>query len=176
MMHKALLAAAMLLLSSVAQAQAVLMGVVLSDSTRQPIANAVVSLPTQSKAVLTNEKGESRIDDIAPGQQLVRVRRLGYVEFTARLDFTANDTLQQTVYLKHFVTLDSVVVNAPNSADEHNRSGFGHMVTREDLAKHDNEQLADVLSRVPCGVVVIHTRRSPDSSNRARRSGPLVSP
>ena len=74
-------------------------GVVLNDSTNAPIANAEVSLPGVSKPVATNEKGEFRISDIAPGQQRVRVRRLGYGVLDTLLDFEPDKVLRKTVYL-----------------------------------------------------------------------------
>lgn len=154
-MRRALFAAtAMLLLTSTARAQAVLTGVVLTDSTKQPIANAEVSLPILSKTALTDEKGEFRIDGIAPGVQQIRIRRLGYGEFNGHVNFTKGEIVRRTVYLRHVVTLDSVVVNAAASAEETRRSGFGHVLTRDDLAKHESQQLSDVLSHVP-GVEVV---------------------
>jgi hypothetical protein len=175
-MRRTLLAAtALALLTSAASAQAVLTGVVLSDSTHEPIANAIVSLPTLSRAVLTNEKGEFRIDRIPAGARQVRVRRLGYVEWSTRLEFSANQTLSQTVYLKHFATLDSVVVNAPGASDESHRSGFGHVVTRADLAQHESQPLADILSHVP-GVHIIRGNSGRAWVASSRGYGPSMNP
>src|SRR5260370_29836220 len=103
--------------TSPARAQGVLTGVVLTDSTKQPIENAEVSLPILSKTALTDEKGEFRIDGIAPGVQQIRIRRLGYGEFNGHVNVTQGAIVGRTVYVLHVVSLDSLVVNAAAGAE-----------------------------------------------------------
>lgn len=130
-------------------------GVVLNDSTNAPIANAEVSLPVIAKQVVTNEKGEFQISDIAPGQQRVRVRRLGYGVLDTVLEFEPDRVLRKTVYLGRVTTLDSVLVQgamrdpAMDDFNENRRLGLGHFFTRDDIAKFDVGHLADVLAQAP---------------------------
>jgi len=151
-------------------------GIVLADSTRQSIANAEVSLPELSMGGLTNDKGEFRITDVPAGTHQLIVRRIGYGQLDTRISFAANQTVARTVVLSRIITLDSVVVAASGNATDnplmefeaHRKAGFGHFVTRAELAKKEGSTSA-VLRQLP-GMTLVNVRtRSYVSSNYVPR-------
>jgi hypothetical protein len=157
---------------------AVFTGVVLEDSTHAPVANAEVSLPAASLTVFTNEKGTFRIADIAPGQQNVRIRRLGYGVLDTLLEFVAGRALRRTVYLSRVTVLDSVLTTGLTTRDfgmesfeENRRLGLGKFYTREDIAKFDGGHVSDVLAQ-SAGIQIIpgHAGQAWIVSSRGVRS------
>jgi hypothetical protein len=136
---------------------AVFTGRVLTDTTHLPLTNAEVSLPELAMSALTNEKGEFRIAAITPGKHQILVRRLGYAQLEAQLDFAENEIVESNVYLSRVTILDSVMVEErarrsdPWLADfEQNRlRGVGHYVTRDQLEKQDARQLGSIMSQTP---------------------------
>jgi len=145
-------------------AAAVFSGVVLTDSTHSPIANAEVSLPVVGKTVMTDATGAFRITGITPGPQQVRVRHLGYGVIDTQLEFVADETLNRSIYLSRVTVLDSVFTTGATTRDfgmesfeENRRIGLGHFFTRDDIAKFDGGHLSEVLAQSP-GVKIITGR------------------
>jgi hypothetical protein len=142
---------------------AVFTGVVLADSTRQPIPDAEVELPALSKVVSTNARGEFRVADIAPGQQHVIVRRIGYGPLDTNIQFDAARALHDTIILARVAILDSVFVNSeardPGMEDfeKHRLLGLGHFMTGADIAKFEMGHTEDVLAQTP-GIKLLRGR------------------
>jgi hypothetical protein len=152
-------------LSALASRSAVFNGVVVTDSTRAPIMGAEVALPELGKSVLTGARGDFRITGIAPGNQHVLVRRLGYGAADAQLMFHANETVERRVVLGRAVMLEPVIVTdvaferAMASFDEHRRVGLGHFMARAELSPYTGMKLPGVLAQIP-GLAVVNGRTS----------------
>jgi hypothetical protein len=132
-------------------AAAAFSGIVVADSTKQPIANAEVAIAGMSQQAVTNENGEFRIDGVPPGEHQVRVRRVGYGPLDMPMTFSANETATRQIILTHVVALDPVVTNesALASFDENRRMGLGHFLTKADLDKAGERRLSSVVEQVP---------------------------
>jgi hypothetical protein len=133
-------------------------GVVLADSTRQPLADVEVRLPALSKSTVTNERGTFRIIGIPPGEQQVLVRRIGYGPADAKVTFLAGKTLEKQVILRRAVVLDTVatVGRAPlASFEEHRKLGLGHFFTREQIKPMEGMHLSSILGDVQ-GLGIAH--------------------
>lgn len=138
-----------------------LVGVVVQDSTEQPIPSAEVSFPELGKSVLSDAKGQFRIAGIPVGEQRLQVRRVGYGAAEAKITFAAGQTLFRRVVLGRAVTLEAVNVNAMGvsvlSFDEHKRIGLGHFLDSAEIAKFNGMQMTSMLSSIP-GVQVVQGR------------------
>lgn len=126
-------------------------GLVVADSSREPLSNVEVALPGLGKATRTNAKGEFRIGDVQPGEHDVVIRRLGYAPVEARLEFLAGETVRRAIPLSAITILDSVLVNATRPANlvefEQNRSlGFGEFFTRADIDRAQGRRTGDILA------------------------------
>jgi hypothetical protein len=131
-------------------------GVVVVDSTNAPVIGAEVAVPSLGLSTSTDEHGVFRLSGIAPGEQHVVVRRIGYGPMEAQLTFAAGQSVTRTVRLGHAVTLDSVIVTdrmndrALAEFEDNRRLGLGHFLTRDDLAKLENgPSTASVLESLP---------------------------
>lgn len=133
---------------------ATFIGIVISDSSHQPIPGVEVALPDLDKSTLTDSSGAFRIVGVAPGDHRVLVRRIGYGAADTRLTFTGFETVERRVVLGRAVTLDPMTVTARMNErempgfEDNRRVGLGHFLTREDLEKYTGAQLGTVLGQV----------------------------
>ena len=140
-------------------------GQVLTDTTHLAVANAEVSLPELGISGLTNDKGEFRLGDIAPGSHQVLVRRIGFALVDTRLEFAENQALERTVYLDRVTLLDSVNVKATSAPRdvgledfaEHKAHGFGSFMTRAELEKKEGVTMGVIMAQTS-GLQIIYGR------------------
>ena len=131
----------------------ILVGKVLADSTKAPIAGAEISVPELGRIAVSLQDGSFKLDGIVAGRHRLVVRRVGYGPLDTLLSFAARRTIDRTIYLSPVVTLDPVNVNEKAigipSFDEHRHVGLGHFLTRADLAKAEDLKLQDILAQLP---------------------------
>ncbi len=152
-------------------------GVVVADSSREPIAGADVSLPDVAKSVRTDSRGAFTLVGIPPGEHQVVVRRIGYGAADTRVVFAGGKTIERRVVLGHAVVLEPITVSAKlterlmRSFEENRALGLGHFMTRDELEKYTGMQLSSVLRQLP-GVDFVAGRGSKDwiTSRRAPAS------
>ena len=150
--------------SALAARGAVFLGIVVTDSTRVPIAGAEVAFPDLGKSTLTDARGAFRIAGITAGDQRVVVRRIGYGAADARVTFHGNETVERRVVLGRAVMLEPVIVTdvaferAMASFEEHKHVGLGHFMTRAQIATYDGMKVSSVLQQLPA----IDLRHGPD--------------
>jgi carboxypeptidase family protein len=134
-------------------------GVVITDSTRAPIAGADVALVDIGRSVIADANGSFRIDSIPPGDHQVRVRAIGYGAADARVAFKPNEIVERRVILGRAITLEGMTVEATRpvlpSFEENRKVGLGHFLTRADLAVREHMSLVSFLETVP-SMRVIH--------------------
>jgi protocatechuate 3,4-dioxygenase beta subunit len=141
---------------------ATLAGVVLTDSTRAPIADAEVVLSGLSLRTRTNERGEFRIADIAPGTYQVTARRFGYGPLDASITFVGKQTVERRIFLTRIAMLDTVNVKARAgirgsglaSFEERRRLGLGKFIDSTELRKNEGRHLGDLLQSMQ-GVTLV---------------------
>jgi len=143
-----------LVLQRGAAGMATLTGVVLIDSTKQPIAAAEITLVDLASTVLTDDHGVFQFSDVPPGSHHLTARRVGYGLLDASIDMAPNQTTQRTLHLSRAAALDSVVVNAATrdqgmrEFEERRRTGLGRFLTRAELAPMDGLTLVEALTSV----------------------------
>lgn len=143
--------------AGLAQRPAVLVGSVLRDADDAPIRGAEVSLPGLGISVLTDSAGDFRLPAIAPGQQVVWVRRLGYSPLTAVLTFAPGDSLTRDFLLVSTAQkLPTVDVKAPARVspklaefEERRAARIGHFITQAQLDKMQNHKVSEIMNTIP---------------------------
>jgi hypothetical protein len=138
----------------VAQHGAVLAGVVV-DSLRHPISGADITLADLALATMSDQRGSFRLSAVPAGEHRVVVRRVGYGPLDTTFVFRESGVLDRTIVLSRVTALDSVVVSetatdpALRDFEDHRRLGLGHFITRAELARVEQQKLADVLRQTP---------------------------
>jgi hypothetical protein len=151
------LTAAELLVDESALPTGILKGIVLTDSTEQPISDAQVMLPSLQLQTVTDQRGSFRFSDVRAGEHELVVRRMGFGPLATRITIAANQSTDRRILLPSVVILDSVVVRANAllpSFEEHRAIGLGHFITRAELEKREGGRTADVLAQVAGAGVV----------------------
>ncbi len=156
----AVFASATLALDRLRDAVASFTGVVVADSSKRPLADVEVAIPSLTLSARSNSRGEFRLTDIPAGTHEIVARRVGYSVMTAPVTFAANEEEERRLVLRPLTVLDSVEVTAtridPRMLDfeDNRRLGLGHFLTRDDLDKNIGRKMGDVLSMTPgLGVV-----------------------
>ena len=137
---------------AVARGQAVLVGQVMGDG--KPIVNAEVLVDSLRARTAGDGRYVLRLQGRARTQ--VAVRAVGFQPQVSMVEIAASDTTVVNFTLAVVVqTLDSVTVRAQAVAtsprmigfEQRRTSGFGHFITREDLAKQEHSVTSMVLRR-----------------------------
>ena len=131
-----------------------LVGVVLADSTRKPIAGVEVVLPTLGLATRTNERGEFRIADVPAGRHQVIARRFGYGPLEATVSVAGTETVDRKIFLTRIAILDTMSVtgsanrrgNGFGAFEERRRMGLGKFIDSTELRKNEHRRLGDLLA------------------------------
>ena len=129
----------------------ILAGRVLSDVDGSPIENAEVSIPALTKTVFTSADGAFLIREIPEGIQEVNVRRLGYRQGRAWINFSAAKTVERNFLIGRATTLDTIAVTAQRGMEqfeERRKVGLGQFVTRAQIAKRETLELPSILARL----------------------------
>ena len=93
------------------EARAVITGYVLDAETHDPLPGAAVRLREVERAMITNERGAFRFEDVPVRRHTVSVQFLGYQPEERRVVPTGDDTYELTIYLTPSVLeLPDVVV------------------------------------------------------------------
>jgi hypothetical protein len=152
-----------LALEAIGQGTAVYTGIVLADSTEQPVAEAQVAFSDLARVVTTDALGAFRLDSIPPGEHQLVVRRLGFAPVTTTVVLRPGERRKQTILLARSITLDSVRIVATEldramiSFEDHRRAGLGSFLTRAELATQETLTAAAVLQTLR-GLHLAHGR------------------
>jgi Carboxypeptidase regulatory-like domain/TonB-dependent Receptor Plug Domain len=155
--HGLLLAGALLLLPRLdAQSTGALSGQIIADSAT-PLAQARVRIIGATNAVVSGSDGRFRLGAIPPGNQVLEVRRLGYVELVQWIKVVAGETLDLQIRLELVpVALKPVEVKgeaalwpAMEGFEERRARVNGHFFDRTEIARMQPRLFTDVLRRVP---------------------------
>jgi hypothetical protein len=134
---------------------ATFIGVVVTDSSHEPIVGAEIALPDAGKSAVTDSHGVFKISGIASGEHQILVRRIGYGAADTKLMFNGHETVERRVVLGRAVRLETVTVSekaterAMASFEENRRLGLGHFMTRTELEKYTGMNLATVVQQIP---------------------------
>ena len=161
-----LLAAAANLVSGQAHS-GVIVGVVTSLPSRQPLVGASVEIAGANRGTRTDSSGNFRVADLPAGNVTVRVRAIGYEAITAIASIADDSTVRLDFAFREVVELAPVTVESPTLGArdarlrgfyERRAAGFGgKFVAREDIEKRDPGDSRDLLRAMP-GVRVVGNR------------------
>jgi hypothetical protein len=129
----------------------ILAGRVLSDLDGSPIENAEVSIAALAKRVQTASDGAFLLREIPEGIHEINVRRLGYRQGRAWVNFSAARTVERNFLIGRATALDTIAVTAQRGTeafDERRKTGLGQFVTRAQLDKHETLDLSAVVARL----------------------------
>lgn len=144
-----------------AQANAILLGSVRSDSADIPLRHAEVAIPSLRIAGYTDSVGHFRVDNITPGEYDVVIRHLGFTPRVMRMKFDADETTAQQFELSFTPTvLAKVKVTARDTArslntdnlarfDQRRARGFGAFITTDELRVTRGRDMTTVLHTLP---------------------------
>lgn len=124
----------------------------------KPLEGAQVGVDGSSTTAATDAQGAFALSDLPDGTRMVEVRALGYVPARAAIEPSRSEPRAIAVVLaKRGAALQEVTVFGKPSwrnrdftgfADRR-RKGFGHFITREQIAQTNDVSICDLLSRVP---------------------------
>jgi hypothetical protein len=128
-----------------------------ADTSLVPLGDATVSIMGSRMRVVTGENGRFRMSDVAPGQYLLVVQRIGFEAATVRMQVINGDTLRLSIALERVGTvLDTVRVKGakPGLARhaDFDMRRVSHDATasfsEEDIAKRNPTQTWQMLTAV----------------------------
>lgn len=124
-----------------------------TDSTLRPLSMAEVSVLRTPLRLLTNQQGLFRITDVAAGQYILIVRRVGFRPLSQLIEVQERDTLHLAYELEPLPKnlLDTVRVVAERSSqdlrefEQRRQRGIGEFLSREQIARRGSMELVDLL-------------------------------
>jgi hypothetical protein len=159
---------------------AVLRGFILADSSEAPLVNAEISIASLGLRALAAPDGSFRIGGIAAGQHVVAIRTLGYEPLSARLQFSAGDSLERDFLLVRApVAISGVEVTAkgemsrnPKIAtfESRMRTGHGRFITGATLDSMAHRRMGEILASRIAGATVVTRQSSAWVGNRRGRT------
>lgn len=158
---------------------------VVTDTANLPIFGATVSVAGEPSSFITNELGEFRIRNVAPGTVQIRARRLGFVPSELQLDLDAQKSAPTVRFRLSALPSNAptVVVTASRARYPSRLAGFydrlrkrsgGQFVERRDIDQQNSRSLTQLLSGLP-GVNSVQFRNGGSAVRlRGRACRPLV--
>lgn len=137
---------------------AMVTGRVLDAESRKPLQHVVVDIIDQQRRIETDASGNFKFEDLSPQLVTVRLRQIGYpvVERSLNL-FAGRETRVEYVMAKGPPRLADVLVTAERSAtnalmagfEERKRLGVGKFYGEDELARHRERRVVEVLRDAP---------------------------
>ncbi len=138
------------------QKLAVLKGNVLTDSSELPIRGAEISVPRLRLTTTTALDGTFRLSGVAPGREIVMVKRIGFMPVTTTLNFAPGDSIDTDfILVRSVTTLPGVKIKGRASDrklaeyERRKAEGFGRFLDAEQIDKMQARLLAEVLNTIP---------------------------
>jgi hypothetical protein len=153
----------------------VLTGVVLSDIDATPIPEVEVTIASLARSAFTDERGRFRLTDVAAGDHVVAVRKVGYRQLSRTVSIEAGKAAERSLVLSRVVVLDTVSVTAGTLRDfeEHRRLGLGHFLTRGEIDALQGQPISMALRQMS-GVAIMNSRGN-QAWILSRRTPPQIS-
>lgn len=124
-----------------------------TDSALRPLAMAEVSVLRTPLRLLTNQRGQFRITDVAAGQYILIVRRIGFRPVSQLIEVQESDTLHVVYELDPLPKnlLDTVRVVAERTSqdlrefEQRRLRGVGEFLSREQITRRGSVELVDLM-------------------------------
>jgi hypothetical protein len=147
-----------------AAAQSALIGEVVDAATGAVVSGALIVLLPVNRQTTTDEAGRFRIDDVPPGEYVLRVRHLAFGELNSDVEVVGSEPLRVRLRVSEAaIELERLAVEVLSSSVIAQRSaGFRrNVVTRQQIAAAENTMMSleDVLRQYVPSVRVRRTER-----------------
>ena len=124
-----------------------------TDSTLRPLAMAEITVLRTPLKLFTNQRGLFRIVDVAAGQYILIVRRIGFRPVSQLIEVQELDTLHVAYELDPLPKnlLDTVRVVADRSSqdlrdfEQRRQRGIGEFLTRDQITRRGSLELSDLM-------------------------------
>lgn len=145
--------------AALAQKPAQLLGFVYVQGTSTPIAGATVAFESLSLATTTDADGHFRLSGIRPGNQILTIKKIGFVALKSMMAFRSDDSVDTDLTLAkspEAQALGAIKVEAPNASawklaefeDRRVKGVGGRFITRADIEASGGSGLAELLARI----------------------------
>ena len=144
---------------ALAQKPAQFLGFVYLQGSSTPIAGATVAFESLSLATTTDSDGHFRLTGIRPGNQVLTVKKIGFVALKSMMAFRSDDTVDTDLTLAKSTEAQAIAaikVEAPSAAawklaefeDRRMKGVGGRFITRADIASSGGAGLPELLARI----------------------------
>jgi hypothetical protein len=182
-----LIVVAVFMTPALARAQ-VILGIVVEEGSRDPVAGAEVALiassGSQLSSVLADSAGVFRVVPPTAGAYTLQVRRLGYADYVSdAVAVERGETVEVEIRLgRAVIPLDPLIVTARTRDtgrmagfnDRMRTQSFGRFFTRSEIERRGGSRTSDLLRSVPGVSVVpvrVRGRSGPERNMVAMRRG-----
>lgn len=144
---------------ALAQKPAQFLGFVYLQGSSTPIAGATVAFESLSLTTTTDSDGHFRLTGIRPGNQVLTVKKIGFVALKSMMAFRSDDSVDTDLTLAKSTeaqALAAIKVEAPSAAawklaefeDRRMKGVGGRFITRADIASSGGAGLPELLARI----------------------------
>ena len=127
---------------------------VVVDTAGNPLSNTDVLITDLALSGSTDAKGLFRITDVSPGNHSVSVRKIGYGQMDAKVDFVAGTPTDRRIVMSRVVVLDSIVSEGKGLDplmklfEDRRKIGLGRFVTKAEIVKWEALRLENLITQL----------------------------
>lgn len=138
-------------------------GIVVTDSTKRPLANAEVLLSNLDRSTRTDSAGRFQINGVKAGKHKLVVRLVGFEPVNTTITFDASNAVESEVVLRRMgTTLSTVNVKGTaaysvrEAAFDENRKNSGRFLTRDVFEQGNGRPLVGLVTTKFSGLRVMN--------------------
>jgi hypothetical protein len=146
-------------IAALAQKPAQFLGCVYVQGTSTPISGASVAFETLGLTAITDADGHFRLTGIRPGNQVLTIKKIGFVALKTMMAFRSDDSVDTDLTLAKSTeaqALNAIKVEATSTAawklaefeDRRSKGVGGRFITRADIASSGGTGLPELLARI----------------------------
>jgi hypothetical protein len=128
------------------------------QGTSTPIAGATVAFETLGLTTTTDADGRFRLTGIRPGNQIVTIKKIGFVALKSMMAFRSDDSVDTDLMLVRTQAAQSLAAVKVEERsmrewkiqefEDRRKLGFGQFITRELIDKNEGRLLTDLLAMI----------------------------
>jgi hypothetical protein len=144
--------------ASMAQKPAQLLGFLYVQGTSTPISGATVAFESLGLTAITDADGHFRLTGIRPGNQVLTIKKIGFIALKSMMAFRSDDSVDTDLMLVRTQAAQSLaavkVEERPmrewklQEFEDRRKMGFGQFITRELIDKNQGRLLTDLLAMI----------------------------
>ncbi len=148
-------------------------GRITERGTNTPIAAAIVVIAGTQRGARSDERGQYRMPDVAPGTYTLRVTRLGYAASSQVVNVSGANVAADFVLQPAAVQIDQVVVTSTGATERKRENGndVGIIKPGDKLSTAATPTLTQALQGQEAGLTITSSSGTPGASSRIRIRG-----